>query len=65
MRVSCPKCRQRFDVGHLAVLHEAERLKDRAKTGRDPHDAPQGNVLDPTDAEAARQRAEALRRRGH
>ena len=52
MRVSCPKCRQRFDVAHQAVLKEAQRLKDRAKTDRVP-----------ADDEAARQREDALRRR--
>ena len=62
MRVSCPHCKRRFDVGHLAVLSEHKRLAERAKAGR-PAAAVNGNVLDPSDGAAAEERAEAIRRR--
>jgi hypothetical protein len=58
MRVCCPDCKKRFDVGHVAVLKEAERLKaERAAR------LAGANALDPADAEAARQREEAIARR--
>jgi hypothetical protein len=58
MRVCCPSCKKRFDLAHVAVLKEAERLKaERAAK------LAGANVLDPADAEAARKRQEAIARR--
>ena len=63
MRVSCPKCKKRFDVAHVDVLEEARRLAERRKRG-DLAGAgnANGNVL-PETPEALREREGAIRRR--
>ena len=63
MRVSCPNCKKRFDVPHVAVLAEARRLKERAAGGDVCPTGASGNVIDPADADALECRAEAIRRR--
>jgi hypothetical protein len=47
MRIKCPLCHEKFDVGHREVLAEAERLKQRAAAGQIPADDVDGNVLPP------------------
>ena len=63
MRISCPRCQKRFDVPHVAVLVESRRLADVAKAGKAAVAGADGNRLDPADAAAAEDRAEAIRRR--
>ena len=63
MRVSCPHCAKRFDVPHVAVLVESRRLADVAKAGKARVPGADGNRLDPDDADALEERAEAIRRR--
>ena len=63
MRISCPHCSKRFDVPHVAVLVESRRLADVAKAGKAAVAGADGNRLDPADAAAAEDRAEAIRRR--
>lgn len=63
MRCTCPHCHQRFDVSFSEVLKEAERLRERAKSGKIPENAREGNVIDPADREALRQRGETIKRR--
>ena len=33
MRVQCPCCQKRFDVRHVEILKEAERLKEWRRNG--------------------------------
>ena len=63
MRVTCAHCHQRFDIAHTAVLAEAERLKAKAAVGQVPVNAPGGNVLDPHDEQATKQRQAIIARR--
>ena len=63
MRVSCPHCKQRFDVAHGTVLAEARRLKEQAESGKSCPTGADGNALNPADADALECRAEAIRRR--
>ena len=55
MRVFCPNCRQRHDVSTAAVLDEARRLAEKAKSGKAT-----GPPLDDEDEAAARARAERI-----
>ena len=55
MRVFCPHCRQRHDVSTAAVLDEARRLAEKAKSGKAT-----GPPLDDEDEAAARERAERI-----
>ncbi len=64
MRVTCPHCQRRFDLAHRKVIEEAARLRgDTLGTLQHGDAQANGNVLDPNDKEAARQRAEAIARR--
>jgi hypothetical protein len=63
MRVSCPHCAKRFDVPHVAVLVESQRLAEVAKAGKARVAGADGNRLDPADPAALEERAEAVRRR--
>jgi len=63
MRVTCPHCHQRHDVGHMAVLQEASRLTDRARPVQAPISNVDGNVLRPDDEDAMAQKRLALQRR--
>jgi hypothetical protein len=58
MRTCCPKCKNGYDIPNWAVLAEAAKL---ARKG--PVSKSNGNVLDPADAEALRERQEAINRR--
>jgi len=62
MRVICPKCRQRFDVAHVAVLQEARRLAAQRRAGN-VTEAVEGNKIDPTDARQVAERARAVEKR--
>ena len=66
MRVTCPKCGQRHDVPHRAVLAEAARLNGHTAPAERPALAgpdADGNRLDPGDAAAVRARRAAIARR--
>lgn len=63
MRVSCPHCKQRFDVATMALLAEVRRLQAR-RSGRMPTGCGMDpNHLSPDDDAGKAQRAEAIRRR--
>ena len=55
MRVFCPHCRQMHDVSTAAVLDEARRLAEKARSGKAT-----GPPLDEEDEAAARERAERI-----
>ncbi len=63
MRIKCPHCHERFDVGHKKVLEAAKLLQERAQRGDIPEDALDGNVLTPDDDQARKLRQEVIRKR--
>ena len=62
MRVTCPHCQHRHDVGHVAVLAAARRLAAQRRAGNVTN-AVEGNVIDPTDARQVAERARAVEKR--